>query len=677
MTSYGVPLSGRASPLPQYAQPIGVQQPQYPAVNPQGAQINPGTITYTTTTGPDGQVIYHPFRAVPASYQTASGIVSGIQWVPAEATSVLPTGAMPATGDVLASVDRVAGGDRSRDWQRDDDRYRDNNYRRRDDRDRSSRAWDRRDGGPDDYRRDEDDYRRREDRDLRRAQERDERERQRLKEHRMSQAGSMYGSGGYDRKYNDGVSELEQRFQDLDVDRDRSRRDRDYERDSRAARSRRGSMYGGVPGGSPYSNSATPALGYQTASTAGYGSSPYSTSTNTAGYPPTNNIYSGQRDDGSGIRRPVSPYQQGVTTSPYQTGSAISRPVSPYRGIPPLPSSYAQQGSGQARPVSPYRGVPPVQRAASPYHAGGVLPPASPYHGGGALPRSSSPYHGAVSAPRPVSPMPVYPPGHIMAGKPMTRNSVAGYGSQNQGYGSSPHIPSQTVDEQRMLPPPEGFSRPPNLAQPYTAFETLRIQDMDEFFENIPRMPLVLVTHDVYHEDWIRFMTDLSLAWGGKLPVPEYARDGGPLRRTILTADLIDLWNASFFIKRGVEAVLYKGRERKSGPNVGVFDAHLPGFEGRPGYSESDEDETDDSEDEDDLDDRHRGYGAYGGVYGRQVDSQMAEYQEARRIRRERKRAEKKRRRQERRHRRKLREAERKYALYITCVPPRDVGVGM
>lgn len=30
------------------------------------------------------------------SYQTPQGIVSGIQWVPAEATQVLPTGATPA-----------------------------------------------------------------------------------------------------------------------------------------------------------------------------------------------------------------------------------------------------------------------------------------------------------------------------------------------------------------------------------------------------------------------------------------------------------------------------------------------------------------------------------------------------------------------------------------------------
>ena len=30
------------------------------------------------------------------SYQTNNGVVSGIQWVPAEATSVLPNGAQPA-----------------------------------------------------------------------------------------------------------------------------------------------------------------------------------------------------------------------------------------------------------------------------------------------------------------------------------------------------------------------------------------------------------------------------------------------------------------------------------------------------------------------------------------------------------------------------------------------------
>jgi len=57
-----------------------------------------------------------------------------------------------------------------------------------------------------------------------------------------------------------------------------------------------------------------------------------------------------------------------------------------------------------------------------------------------------------------------------------------------------------------MLPPPDGFSRPANLAQSYTFFDTMKIQDMDDFYDNMPRMPKVLVPHDVYHEDWIRFI---------------------------------------------------------------------------------------------------------------------------------------------------------------------------
>ena len=39
--------------------------------------------------------------------KTSSGIVSGIQWVPAEATSVLPSGAQPANDDFVSSWTRT------------------------------------------------------------------------------------------------------------------------------------------------------------------------------------------------------------------------------------------------------------------------------------------------------------------------------------------------------------------------------------------------------------------------------------------------------------------------------------------------------------------------------------------------------------------------------------------
>ena len=129
----------------------------------------------------------------------------------------------------------------------------------------------------------------------------------------------------------------------------------------------------------------------------------------------------------------------------------------------------------------------------------------SPIPGGFAGPRSRAP-----------SPNPNYGPPRprSRAASPLPGAGPAPYGAQ-PGYAQpsypgglprSPLVGGGAVLEQPqpMLPPPDGFSRPANLAQSYTFFETMKIQDMDDFYDNIPRMPMVLVPHDVYHEDWIR-----------------------------------------------------------------------------------------------------------------------------------------------------------------------------
>jgi hypothetical protein len=73
--------------------------------------------------------------------------------------------------------------------------------------------------------------------------------------------------------------------------------------------------------------------------------------------------------------------------------------------------------------------------------------------------------------------------------------------------GSSPYAATTNFPaDQHQLPIPEAFGRPVNAAQPYTPFETMKIQEMDSFLDIIPRMPLVLQPHDVFHEDWIRLM---------------------------------------------------------------------------------------------------------------------------------------------------------------------------
>ncbi|KAG2343464.1 hypothetical protein BDR05DRAFT_963008 [Suillus weaverae] len=121
---------------------------------------------------------------------------------------------------------------------------------------------------------------------------------------------------------------------------------------------------------------------------------------------------------------------------------------------------------------------------------------------------------------------------------------------------------------------PHPFARSPDTAQAYTPFKMIRIQGMDQFYSQIPSMPSVLNTHDVHHQDWSTFMENLALAWRGKLPLPEFAR-GCPPSRSSIVADLINLWNRSFFRSRRVEVILYKGRERRSGPRAGTVDDQL------------------------------------------------------------------------------------------------------
>jgi hypothetical protein len=158
---------------------------------------------------------------------------------------------------------------------------------------------------------------------------------------------------------------------------------------------------------------------------------------------------------------------------------------------------------------------------------------------------------------------------------------------------------------------------------------------------------------------------DISRAWAGNLPVRDLSRSGRPPKRSTLARDLIDLWNVNFFLRRGVEVVLYKGRERRSGPKMGVVDL-------RPEYDDEDDSSSSASSDSDsELSGEERVMAQEYGVYGRQPVGQMTEMLQARRRRREKK-AEKKRRSREKKLRRRAKEKERQYALYLTCVVPVD-----
>jgi hypothetical protein len=156
----------------------------------------------------------------------------------------------------------------------------------------------------------------------------------------------------------------------------------------------------------------------------------------------------------------------------------------------------------------------------------------------------------------------------------------------------------------------------------------------------------------------------MALAWAGKLPVPE---NGPPKRRSELIKDLVDLWNASFLLVRGIELVLYRGKERCSGQHIGVVDNHLPYLDDpRDCPSSTSEDDSENS----DGSDYGGGRDSYGRSHGRHG---LNDVFEAGRRRREVKiaaRAEKRRRRHERNRKRREKYREKKYSLYLTCVTP-------
>ncbi|KAF5369979.1 hypothetical protein D9758_001327 [Tetrapyrgos nigripes] len=646
------------SPLPYISSTDPFTSPgPYPATQPAGStQINPGSITYTTSTGPDGRIVYHPFKAVPASYQTPSGIVSGIQWVPAEATQILPAGAQPATAEFADAWTRSSFNSEEqkalKEWQRGEEK------RRRKEEKESARML-------------RDKQARSDEAELRFARERDAVNRERRKSFNQ---GSQY-------------------------------------------------TFPATTPPAPYPGSPNPYGGVGVGYAGSNPGSAYGTSSPNMGYARERKYSTGggilpdveRQFAEMGLDRNADPLV-GTRLGKYETTAERTRRLS--------------GNFGPERPLTSYgQGVAGVGGVSSSVAAGGFAPPARPYSrnagstyagapaytnpspnlrsaelGGysSQAPMPSSPYHGPYRAPsrapsrgpspihdpylRSTSPMPlggdVYPPGHVMEGQPIpsllrsrptTPSRMMGAATPGgTAYPTALPFPSSIgmashIGSQGQLSTPECFHRPINAAHPYTPFEAMKVMDMDGFLESIPRMPAVLQPHDVYLEDWNRLMEDIALAWSGRLPVP--ATDGRVPKRATLTANLLGLWNDQFFERRGIEIVIYKGRQRRSGSKAGVVDLPMPSLDDTDSLSSS----SSSSDSDDDNDDPRYGanpanpYGG-GGYYGRPgygtMDGGMEERQ--RRIAAK---ADKKRRKKEKKIRKKAKAIEKKYALYLTSIP--------
>ncbi|KAG2043148.1 hypothetical protein BDR03DRAFT_942986 [Suillus americanus] len=277
---------------------------------------------------------------------------------------------------------------------------------------------------------------------------------------------------------------------------------------------------------------------------------------------------------------PHSTYPGGPDPIAMAESLSTPRGRSPYSARAPSPMSLPRRSS-YSRPLShaasPYQSR---RQSRSPYPPHRTPPPDAPstYQ---SRRQSRSPYSlHRTPSPHVPPPQMVYPHGHVLEDQrivaPQLRvPSPFPNAPVEPGFHSSSHMPIITFPRESMSDSaPHPFDRLPNTAQAYTPFTVMRIQGMNQFYSQIPSMPSVLDTHDVRHQDWSIFMNSVALAWMGKLPLPEFAK-GRPHSRSSIVADLINWWNNSFFLPRRVEIVLYKGRERRSGPRAGNTDDQL------------------------------------------------------------------------------------------------------
>ncbi|KAF8583970.1 hypothetical protein K439DRAFT_1182913 [Ramaria rubella] len=372
-----------------------------------------------------------------------------------------------------------------------------------------------------------------------------------------------------------------------------------------------------------------------------------------------------RRNSNAGRPRRVSVNERSrkVSTGEYERTRKTSGTPYPVSGYPTASGYPASTYSSYGAPPSPGR---TVSQRMSPYTSGGGLPSAAGPSARRSYSDRASPYMGGGGLPPAEGTGPVYPPGHIYAGRPIPGmqgnnlgNATSTYRAPSPGLrrasspaflrGSSPRRGSLQLES------PAGFTRQPSMAVPYTYFDpVLVLSDLNGLYQQLPTMPPVLVPHDVWLEDWVRCIEDIARAWVGKMP----DRNMSTKKPHNVVAQLIDIWNASFFSLRGVELVLFRGRQRRSGPLAGRYDSRLGGED----FSDDESDTISSVSSDSDVENMF--YGGTQSRYGVGGNSWLTDSREARRVRKAAKKLLEK---QSRKRHEREKERGSGFSLYLTC----------
>jgi hypothetical protein len=126
-----------------------------------------------------------------------------------------------------------------------------------------------------------------------------------------------------------------------------------------------------------------------------------------------------------------------------------------------------------------------------------------------------------------------------------------------------------------LLDPPLAFFRPRDRLAPYTPLETMPITELSSLALEPLNMSYVFGDHNIYRDDWVTFMHDLSLVWGGRFPVGGLVSNSPLRERVHVAVDLVNNWNDKFFLMRKVEVVLCMEEPKKLSPNLVRFALYL------------------------------------------------------------------------------------------------------
>ncbi|KAH6915444.1 hypothetical protein BKA70DRAFT_1258963 [Coprinopsis sp. MPI-PUGE-AT-0042] len=683
---FGAPGMGYA-PQPTYTPPVN-------------GTVNPGDTSYGHLVHPDGRSMFQLFRAVPASFPTQQGMISGVQWTPIDIVASPPPGAIPANPEFVSGFVRThpqlgpQGFTVVPPGAQDPRQPGESRKEKRSKHNRSTSEYD----------------------SLQKARDQDRRY-----QNPPAVSGGVpfpgnaptgypafpgyppFGDpavaapGGYvpygppmvpgaygpDIAQQMAAMDLNNRPQEKQRERKtsehaskRSRKQSTHEPSASTSSSRGGDTSGYVLPPLVYGHA--PPQASSSGGGAGNYSSPY-------GYPASGSSQS-SNNPSPNVPNPkdLGPYgapPAGWTGNPYATSSSSrhtrqrtksnvgrdsTSPAAPGGDV--YPSSHIMAGQPKSRAASP-NPHPAYGYPQHPSNAGGIGAP-SPYHTPGVLPSGypSSQSGGAQSTARPNSrmsgvgaPSPYHPPGVLPTGYPQSQST--GRPRSRMAGGPSPYPGSaQTLPSGGAGPlaAPDCFSRPINAALPYFPFEPINVHAMNNFFKGImPKLPNVCETHDMRSDDWQRFIEDLTKAWTGQLPAQPLPT-GEPPHPSTVAEKVIATWNTSFFEPRGIEVVLYRGIQRRSGAQYGRKDLNHTQLEGTD--SDTDEEDTESSSETDSDDGDPYGEGGMPAVTGNPELANMARkryWEERIRV---------KQRRRARRERNKRRRMNKKYRLFITCV---------